>query len=72
MPLPVVLTAVARSILLASRDRTDVGDLSNTEDNVYPSSGMMGEHPLGRSSLHHQNEMMPPAGYAGRARDELR
>ncbi len=39
-----------------SRDRTDVGDLSNMDDNVYPSSGLMGDlhhhgqHPLHRSS----------------------
>lgn len=45
------------------RDRTDVGDLSNTEDNVYSSSGMMGDHH--RSSLHgHHAEMMPPSGYS--------
>jgi hypothetical protein len=51
----------------SDRDRTDVGDLSNTEDNVYPSSGM-GDHPHHHrsSSLHHHaSEMMvPPSGYA--------
>lgn len=41
--------------------------MSNTEDNLYPSPGMMGEHGHHRSSLHHHGsggEMMPPSGYA--------
>lgn len=37
-----------------------MGDLSNTEDNVYPSPGLMSE--LHRSSMH-PGEMMPPTGY---------
>ncbi|KAI9565684.1 hypothetical protein GHT06_009476 [Daphnia sinensis] len=50
----------------SDRDRTDVGDLSNTEDNVYPSSGMGDHHHHRSSSLHHHaSEMMvPPSGYA--------
>ena len=39
-----------------------MGDLSNTEDNVYSSPGMMGDSH--RSSLHHHSDMMPPSGYA--------
>ena len=44
-------------------DRTDVGDLSNTEDNVYSSPGMMGDSHRS-SSMHHHSDMMPPSGYA--------